>query len=145
MKTILVAITLGALLGLLDGSSAWLSPDARPKIGEIILWSAIAAAFIGPGTVTTAASAGAGYGLTLLWAVLFSVVATFVLQEAAARLCAQLDDAAVLLQGGDHRLSFDNVVAIRLLHVDIFAGLASMNGRQRMPMVWRTDADRVQV
>ncbi len=54
--------------------------------GAILLWSAIAAAFIGPGTVTTAASAGASYGAALLWAVLFSVIATFVLQEAAARL-----------------------------------------------------------
>ena len=54
--------------------------------GAILLWSAIAAAFIGPGTVTTAASAGASFGAALLWAVLFSAVATFVLQEAAARL-----------------------------------------------------------
>lgn len=54
--------------------------------GAILLWSAIAAAFIGPGTVTTAATAGASYGAALLWAVLFSVLATYVLQEAAARL-----------------------------------------------------------
>jgi manganese transport protein len=46
----------------------------------------IAAAFIGPGTVTTAAQAGAGFGLALLWALVFSTVATLVLQEAAARL-----------------------------------------------------------
>ena len=56
------------------------------RIGSIILWSVIAAAFIGPGTVTTAASAGAGFGMALLWAVLLSVIATFVLQEMAARL-----------------------------------------------------------
>lgn len=46
----------------------------------------VAAAFIGPGTVTTATLAGAGYGYTLLWAVLFSTVATIILQEMAARL-----------------------------------------------------------
>ncbi|SMQ75846.1 NRAMP (natural resistance-associated macrophage protein) metal ion transporters [Altererythrobacter xiamenensis] len=56
------------------------------RLGKAILWSAIAAAFIGPGTVTTAASAGASFGVALLWAVLFSVLATYVLQEAAARL-----------------------------------------------------------
>lgn len=56
------------------------------RLGAILVWSAIAAAFIGPGTVTTAASAGASFGTALLWAVLFSAVATFVLQEAAARL-----------------------------------------------------------
>ncbi len=46
----------------------------------------VAAAFIGPGTVTTATLAGAHYGYTLLWALLFSTVATIVLQEMAARL-----------------------------------------------------------
>ena len=46
----------------------------------------IMAAFIGPGTVTTASAAGANYGFALLWALLFSVVATIVLQEMAARL-----------------------------------------------------------
>lgn len=46
----------------------------------------IAAAFLGPGTVTTAARAGAGHGLQLLWALVFATVACFVLQEAAARL-----------------------------------------------------------
>lgn len=46
----------------------------------------VAAAFIGPGTVTTATVAGARFGVSLLWALLFSVVATLVLQEMAARL-----------------------------------------------------------
>lgn len=46
----------------------------------------VAAAFIGPGTVTTATLAGASYGLTLLWALVFATVATVVLQEMSARL-----------------------------------------------------------
>ena len=46
----------------------------------------VTAAFIGPGTIVTASQAGAGYGTTLLWAVLFSVIATAALQEAAARV-----------------------------------------------------------
>ncbi len=46
----------------------------------------VTAAFIGPGTVTTCTLAGAGYGYALLWALLFSVIATIVLQEMAARL-----------------------------------------------------------
>jgi Mn2+/Fe2+ NRAMP family transporter len=46
----------------------------------------VAAAFIGPGTVTTATLAGARHGTTLLWALLFATVATIVLQEMAARL-----------------------------------------------------------
>jgi Mn2+/Fe2+ NRAMP family transporter len=56
------------------------------RLGSVLFWSVIAAAFIGPGTVTTAASAGARYGYALLWALLFSTVACLALQEAAARL-----------------------------------------------------------
>ncbi len=46
----------------------------------------VTAAFIGPGTVVTASLAGANYGYALLWALLFSVIATMVLQEMASRL-----------------------------------------------------------
>lgn len=56
------------------------------RLASILLWSVIAAAFIGPGTVTTAASAGSAHGLVLLWALLFSTGACLVLQEASARL-----------------------------------------------------------
>jgi NRAMP (natural resistance-associated macrophage protein)-like metal ion transporter len=46
----------------------------------------IAAAFIGPGTVTVCTIAGASYGFALLWAMVLSIVATIVLQEMAARI-----------------------------------------------------------
>ncbi|MEJ2585403.1 MAG: Nramp family divalent metal transporter [Robiginitalea sp.] len=46
----------------------------------------IAAAFIGPGTVTTCIRAGVDWKLGLLWALLLSVLATLVLQEMAGRL-----------------------------------------------------------
>lgn len=46
----------------------------------------VAAAFIGPGTVTVCTLAGVNFGYTLLWAMLLSTVATIVLQEMAARL-----------------------------------------------------------
>lgn len=46
----------------------------------------VAAAFLGPGTLTTATLAGTRFGTALLWTLLFSVVATVVLQEMAARL-----------------------------------------------------------
>lgn len=46
----------------------------------------VTAAFIGPGTVITASLAGAHFGYALLWALLFSVFATMILQEMAARL-----------------------------------------------------------
>ncbi len=56
------------------------------KIKTIGPGAMVAAAFIGPGTVTTATIAGSSYGFTLLWAIIFSVVATIVLQEMSARL-----------------------------------------------------------
>ena len=56
------------------------------RLLSILFWSVISAAFIGPGTVTTAASSGAHYGFSLLWALLFSTVACVILQEASARL-----------------------------------------------------------
>lgn len=46
----------------------------------------ITASFVGPGTVTTATRAGASFGYALLWAAVFSVIATVILQEMAARL-----------------------------------------------------------
>lgn len=46
----------------------------------------IAAAFIGPGTVTVCISAGVNHGFDLLWAMIFSIFATIVLQEMSARI-----------------------------------------------------------
>ncbi|MCI2790793.1 MULTISPECIES: Nramp family divalent metal transporter [Staphylococcus] len=46
----------------------------------------ITASFIGPGTVTTMTQSGAGFGYSLLWAVVFSVIATIVVQEMIIRL-----------------------------------------------------------
>ena len=53
------------------------------KMGPGVL---VAAAFIGPGTVTVCTFAGVQFGYTLLWAMLLSIVATVVLQQMAARL-----------------------------------------------------------
>ncbi|MEX0722366.1 MAG: divalent metal cation transporter [Gracilimonas sp.] len=46
----------------------------------------VAAAFIGPGTVTVCTLAGVRSGYMLLWALLFSVIATIILQEMTGRL-----------------------------------------------------------
>ncbi|WP_350288387.1 Nramp family divalent metal transporter [uncultured Croceitalea sp.] len=53
------------------------------KIGPGVL---VAAAFIGPGTITACTLAGVSFGYALLWAMLLSILATMVLQEMAARL-----------------------------------------------------------
>ncbi len=46
----------------------------------------VTAAFIGPGTITTCSLAGAKFGYALLWGLVFSIIATIVLQEMSARL-----------------------------------------------------------
>ena len=56
------------------------------KIKSILFWSVISAAFVGPGTITTAAKAGATFKSSLIWALVFSLVATVFFQEGAARI-----------------------------------------------------------
>ena len=46
----------------------------------------VAAAFIGPGTVTSCSVSGASAGYTLLWAMLLSVISVIIMQSMAARL-----------------------------------------------------------
>jgi Mn2+/Fe2+ NRAMP family transporter len=57
----------------------------RPWIA-LLGGAVIAAAFLGPGTITTAARAGSAHRLELVWALAFATVACLVLQEASARL-----------------------------------------------------------
>lgn len=56
------------------------------KLSSVILWSVISAAFIGPGTVTTAVTAGSQFQLQLLWTVMFATLGCIVLQEISARI-----------------------------------------------------------
>ncbi len=58
----------------------------KSKILNVLFWSIVSAAFIGPGTITTATKAGANYNFDLLWALLFSTLACLLLQEASARI-----------------------------------------------------------
>ena len=46
----------------------------------------VAAAFIGPGTVTACTLAGSQFGYRLLWALCFATIATIILQSLAARV-----------------------------------------------------------
>ncbi|WP_026967465.1 Nramp family divalent metal transporter [Algoriphagus terrigena] len=46
----------------------------------------VAAAFIGPGTVTVCTLAGANFGFSLIWAMVLSIVSTVILQEISGRI-----------------------------------------------------------
>ncbi|MEE4203379.1 MAG: Nramp family divalent metal transporter, partial [Halieaceae bacterium] len=81
----------------------------------------VAAAFIGPGTVTTATASGAGFGVSLLWAVAFSVLATLVLQELAMRsaLVTQRDLSALMRGLGAGRWWGGLLVALIVLAIGV--------------------------
>ncbi len=81
----------------------------------------IAAAFIGPGTVTTAAASGAGFGYSLLWALLFSTLACAVLQESAARITI----ASGHTLGEAVKQRFNNKGIAWFLAISIFLGCAA--------------------
>lgn len=57
----------------------------KRKFGPGLL---VAAAFIGPGTVTACTLAGANFGYALIWALVFATASTIVLQDMSARLGA---------------------------------------------------------
>lgn len=76
--------------------------EKKSKFGPGFL---VAAAFIGPGTVTTATLAGAKYGYSLIWVVLIAILAAVVLQEMVGRfsLSTKIDVAAALVRLTKHR------------------------------------------
>ena len=58
----------------------------KTRIKNIGPGALVAAAFIGPGTVTSCSKSGASAGYTLLWAMLLSVISVIIMQSMAARL-----------------------------------------------------------
>jgi manganese transport protein len=58
----------------------------RNRLKDIGPAALVTAAFIGPGTLTTCTLAGASWGYSLLWGLLFSTIATIILQGMSAKL-----------------------------------------------------------
>ena len=86
----------------------------RIKFGPGFL---ITAAFIGPGTVTSASLAGAKFGYALLWVIVLSGILTFVLQEMAGRFS--------LREGTDLSKALLRTTRIKALNI-AFATLAAV-------------------
>lgn len=99
--------------------------DAQParRSGWFGLGLLIAASFIGPGTVTTATVTGASFGYALVWAIVFSIVATIILQEMSVRLGL----AARLSTGEALRETFSSPV-LRLLMVALVIAAIGIGG-----------------
>lgn len=92
--------------------SGWLGPGLL-----------ISASFIGPGTVTTATVTGASFGFALTWAIVFSIVATIILQEMSARLGLM----GGLSTGEAMRETFESPVA-KLLMISLIVTAIGIGG-----------------
>jgi len=88
----------------------------------------IAAAFIGPGTVTTCTLAGVDFGIELLWALTISIVITYYFQEITARLGWALNEELdqIIMRG--IRLPALRIVVLGLIVSSIFIGNAAYQG-----------------
>lgn len=73
----------GGSTGDRDGAKESRASATTARFGPGLI---IAASFIGPGTITTSIVTGASYGFALAWAVVFSIIATIILQEMTGRL-----------------------------------------------------------
>ncbi|MFC4557688.1 Nramp family divalent metal transporter [Virgibacillus kekensis] len=93
------------------------------KLKNIGPGAIVAAAIVGPGTVTTASQVGAQFGYVLIWALVFSIIATMFLQEMTTRLgvVTRMD------LGTAFRRQFDNPVLKTLTIILIISAIAIGN------------------
>jgi len=61
-------------------------PNLFKEIASLLYWTMLAACTVGPGTVVTCARAGAEYGMSMIWALVFASILAYILQEGTARL-----------------------------------------------------------
>lgn len=88
----------------------------------------VAAAFIGPGTVTTCTLAGANFGYALIWALVFSVIACMLLQEMSARLGVVTQQGLGEVLKSQFQNPLLKMVVFALVAVAIFIGNSAYEG-----------------
>ena len=92
------------------------------KISKIGPGALIAAAFIGPGTVTVCSIAGNSFGFTLLWAILLSLVIALILQEMSIRVGIISKKGLTELIRTEFKNSFFKKILIILIFTTIIVG-----------------------
>lgn len=85
----------------------------------------IAAAFIGPGTVTVCTIAGVKFGYDLLWALALSVFATIVLQEMASRIGLFTGKGLATVVSGSLKKGMSRYLSLTLILLAIVLGNAA--------------------
>ena len=88
----------------------------------------VAAAFIGPGTVTACTMAGANFGYALLWALVFAIIATIILQEMSARLGIMTQKGLGEILRESFETSIWKYPLITLIIVALYVGNAAYEG-----------------
>ncbi|SDS73836.1 Nramp family divalent metal transporter [Corynebacterium timonense] len=105
----------------MSGSTSVSGGEGLRRAGWVGPGLVISASFIGPGTVTTATVTGASFGFALAWAVVFSVLATIILQEMSVRLglSARLSTGEALRKTFEHPVSRGLVTALVVAAIGI--------------------------
>lgn len=92
----------------------------------------VAAAFIGPGTVTTCTVAGAEYGFTLVWTIVLSSIITIFLQYDAAKLgLVAGGDLATVIRASKYTKWIKNSLLIGIFSAIVIGNLAYEAGNIR--------------
>ena len=97
----------------------------KEKLSSLGPGSVVAAAFIGPGTITMCSIAGAQFGYSLVWALIISILITLVIQSTVVRISIVSDkplSKLLINQFGNKYLKF---LSIFLLISAIFVGNAA--------------------
>ena len=97
----------------------------KKKLSSLGPGSVVAAAFIGPGTITMCSIAGAQFGYTLVWALIISILITLVIQSTVVRISIVSTKPLSKLLINQFRNKYLKFLSIFLLISAIFVGNAA--------------------
>ena len=97
----------------------------KEKLSSLGPGSVVAAAFIGPGTITMCSIAGAQFGYSLVWALIISILITLVIQSTVVRISIVSDKPLSKLLINQFRNKYLKFLSIFLLISAIFVGNAA--------------------
>lgn len=97
----------------------------KKKLSSLGPGSVVAAAFIGPGTITMCSIAGAQFGYSLVWALIISILITLVIQSTVVRISIVSTKPLSKLLINQFRNKYLKFLSIFLLISAIFVGNAA--------------------
>ena len=91
----------------------------------------IASAFIGPGTITTSTISGTNFQYAMLWAVIFSGIASIILMDISSRIAAYGGHSVIeTTLGMSDKKAWKNFVTVFMGLAILFTGLGFMAGNE---------------